>query len=623
MQALHIFNVLTGKANPVATPLPYSCRKKQKPRPLKAQRETATANIRPLLNTPSFTGGSTIEWPTPTWFRSTAQADVSVIVPLFKSDTVLEELIQSWDLNPGYKVEVIYVDDHCPNNSKDKVVECWAARKDELKSPVGRIYSNNSNYGFGASCNIGAWYATGKYIIVLNADTVVTSGWIHPIVRLFQREGVGIVGNLQLKQGGVWDGTIDSAGSEWVWGQKSFVHIGRHTYRGKELVHPFLPEEAPPDVLTVDERDMVTGCCMAFERQTFLDFGGFDNNYRVGYWEDSDICMRYKEKGYKVMFQPNSKIYHKLGHSNSAAHPHHHHNRIYFQNKWVSSGRIDPLVKPKRPGAAPEIRSIIVQRQAARGDVLVAAAVVPALKKRYGSECDVIFSTRCPEVLEKNPYITRTANSSSLSERQANLAYNLDMAYEVRPNVNILEAYADYVGVKVDECEFFMHTEEIEVPEEYAVVHAGRTAWAGRDWSPNKFGAISRRLSDRGIKVVCVGSDADHHIVCDLDLRGKTRMGQLAHVIKHAKLFIGIDSFPMHVAQVFSTPGVAFFGSIDGKTRIYRDNMTAATAQIGCLGCHHRKPPPSVVTNVCDNDSLDCINRLSVDEFWHIVEGKL
>ena len=613
MSASDILSIMKGKKSAMS-PLVH-----HKTRPHKTIREINTTDLKMLLDTPTYVGRPTVEWPTPEWFRSSEDVDVTVVVPLYNSVHVVDDLIQSWDLdNSGLKVEMVFVDDHCPKDSKSKVVQSWEYRKSQLRHPVGRIYYNQVNQGFGSSCNVGVWNGRGKYAIILNSDTKVTKDWIKPIIRLL-RDNVGIVGNMQIKDGGVWDGTIDSAGSEWNWQHKNFLHVGRHILNGQPLVKPINLKDAPPDLHQVNEREMVTGCCMGFERQMFLDLGGFDPNFRIGYWEDSDLCLRFRERGYKVLFQPNSKIYHKLGHTKSGEHKFHNHNQQYFFNKWVNSGRIDPLVKAKRDRKV-QVRSILIQRQAARGDVLLAAAVAPALIKKY--DCDIVFNTRCREVLEGNPYIAHIVDNKSVSERQCQVILNLDMAYESRPNTNILEAYADAVGVKVEDCELFLKTEPIDVPDDYVVIHAGKTMWAGRDWSQMKFGIIANRLMQY-TKVVCVGGENDGKVGCDLDLRGKTNIAQLSHVIKNSKAFIGIDSFPLHVAQAFNVPGVVFFGSISPKTRIYRDNITPVSALVACLGCHHKRQPPCIVTNSCENDTFDCINKLSADEFWNTISVKL
>jgi GT2 family glycosyltransferase len=601
--------------------------KNKRTRPPKGQRSAQVVNPKLLLNTPNFSGKFCIEYPTPIWFKSVDKVDVSIIVPLYKSEEVVKGLIQSWNIiNDGLNVEIIFVDDQCPRNSKDTVVKQWTLRKKELEESnikhVGKILYNTVNVGFGMTCNAGADVATGDYLIFLNADTLVTKNWIKPIIDLLKDKEVGIVGNLQIKKGGPWDGTIDSAGSEWSWTGMSFLHIGRHTYNYKGLTQPFNLNVAPKSLFKVAEREMVTGCCIGIRRELFKTIGGFNPNYRIGYWEDSDLCLTVREKGYKIMFQPDSKIYHLLGHTQSGAHKFQDYNRNFFFNKWVNTGRIDSLIVAKRENA-PKINTILLNRRESNGDVLLAAALAPALKKKYPN-CSIYFSTKCKEVLEGNPFIDRIIEDKDVTERLFQVYYNLDMTYENRPFSHMLEAYADTVGVKMEDCQLFLKTTKVKhLPEKYVVVHAGSTGWTGRNWKPDRFDDIAHKLKSEGHFVVCVGR-GDHLVPCDLDLRNKTTIAELSHVIKNTYLFVGIDSFPMHVAQTFNIPSICFFGSIDPKLRLTSKNITAITASnLECLGCHHRKPAPSVVTNTCETVTLDCIDKVTVEMMWKAIKDKL
>lgn len=596
-------------------------------KPVKAKMAITNNSLQSLIDLPSTSGDVSSDFPVPDWFLFQGKADVSVIVPLYKSNKVVNDLIASWDVyNDGLKVEMIFVDDQCPNDSKTAVIKSWELRKNEITQGVGRIIINGSNQGFGGACNAGAFKATGDYIIYLNADTRVTNGWIKPIIDLFNSDSkIGIIGNLQIKEGGVWNNTIDSAGSEWIWRKDGFIHIGRHCYHYQDLPRPFTYTESPSDILQVAEREMVTGCCLAIRTTLNQYIGGFNPCYRIGYWEDSELCMAVKEKGYKIMYQPKSIIFHKLSHANMGCHPYHIANKVYFFNKWVKSGRIDALVHEPRPDALPEIKQILLQRKEATGDVLVATAVVPALKKKYPG-CQITFNTRSTNVLLNNPNIDSVVNEGEFSERQFQLVYNLDMAYERRPYTNILQSYADVVGVPVSNCKTFVAQETIADfnLSQYVVFHAGKTLWAGRDWTQDKMIELALQLMANGENVVLVGKSNDYHIPSSYDLRGQTNIQQLAFLIANAKLFIGIDSFPMHVAQSVNTPGVCFFGSIDPHTRIYNNCIIPVTAKnVDCLGCHHRRQSPCVVTNFCENNTFDCIKKCSVDDMWNVVTQQL
>jgi GT2 family glycosyltransferase len=310
-------------------------------RPAKVVRKVKPAAI---TNLPK----STIH-PTSEWFTTTEPVDVSIVVPLYRSNEVILRQIRSWDLeDDGLKKEIIYVDDTCPNHSYRVIEPEWLKRKGELKAPVGKIIKNTTNGGFACACNVGANHSNGKYVIFLNADCEVTTNWIKPMIDLMESDSeIGIVGNMQLK-----NGKIDSAGSQWSWKKSSFQHIGRHIYHGKEI-NQFRLEDAPVDLTKYPiEREMVTGCCIAMPKKLIVDLEGFDINYRIGYWEDSDLNMRVRAAGYKVYYQPKSKIYHSLGHAKVGGHGFKDHNRKLFRKRWIDTGRLDGLVALSRPGGS-------------------------------------------------------------------------------------------------------------------------------------------------------------------------------------------------------------------------------------------------------------------------------
>lgn len=566
------------------------------------------------------------EWPTPAWFRTKEPVDVSVIVPLYKSDSVVQDLIRTWPLKTDkYSVEIIFVDDQCPKKSKDMVLKTWIHRKSELKGPIGKIIYNSTNQGYGQACNAGAAVASGKYLIFLNADTKVTPGWVDPMIDLFEDPTIGLVGNMHLKEGGPHNGTIDSAGSEWKWNDMSFVHIGRHCYHKQEIAGPYKPENAPQDLLEVSEREMVTGCCFAMPSSLFQYIGGFNPNYRIGYWEDSEICLNVRELGYKIMFQPKSVIYHKLGHTSSGGHRYFGHNKLYFMNKWIKSHRLDNLLLTEaRSKNQDPVNRILIRRSNAHGDALVAAGVCAALRKKHPN-AHIMFCTLFPEVICQNPNIDEFIDVRKIHQTEFDVFYNLDFCYEWRPRINILTAYAEAVGVRKEDCKVCMVPQPVKsLPDNFIVIHAGRTDWVGRDWPHENFVELANRLMDAGETVVAVGKYSEGQIPCHLDLRSKTSIAETAFVMSKAKAFIGIDSLPMHIAQAFDVPGISFFGCVWPESRIYSDKMRGINAKdLSCLGCHHRKPAPSTVTKTCETGTLDCIKGVSVNDMWYKVQDLL
>lgn len=548
----------------------------------------------------------------PTW-----RPEVSIIVPLYKSYDFVQDQIRHWT-SEGISHEIIYVDDLCPQRSKSAVYRTWNSRADKHDFVV-KIVLSKENRGFGGACNLGAHHASGKYLVFLNADTTTTPGWLKPLITPLYQSDIGMVGNVQIKDSGEHHGTIDGAGSVWCWEKLCFEHLGRHIQNGKPLIRPYKMLKATSDVLEDGEREMVTGCCFSIRTDLFKELGGFNHNYRRGYWEDSELNMCVRERGLKVHFTSKSIIYHKLSHSQIADHEWQAQNRRYFINKWIESGRLDKLVAQKRPVRPLKISNILIIRDSANGDVLMGSAVAAGLKKKYPGST-IHMMTNCPDIVRNNVFIDEVVDWATHEKNIYHYIVDLNGAYERRPLTNILDAYADEAGVSPEDCELYLHTEPVEVPQQpYVVLHCGATNWVGRHLKPEILSQIASRLLKAGIQVVCVGAGGDQVVEpCNLDLVGQTSINEMAYVIQKAIGFVGIDSMPMHVTQAVNTPGVVFFGSINPKTRLIRSNLVPATVKnLPCLGCHHKKLPPSVVTNVCDTGTLDCESKMTTDDIWN------
>lgn len=282
----------------------------------------------------------------PNQFSNNKEKEVSIIVPIYKSQDVIGDLIASIaNTKNEVQTEIIFSDDACPNKTKEKIVPICMQYNDLLfpKYEI-KIICSERNRGYAGNCNLGAKHSNSKNLIFLNADTKVTDHWIKPMIEHLTNKEVGMVGNLQLRWGGRFDGAIDSAGSEWSHVHRSFLHIGGKIYNGRILAQPYYPQNAPADMLKLNERQMVTGCCFAIRKEVFFNIGMYDEKYLIGYCEDADMCMTLKDHGYKIMFEPASVIYHKKHHSKALNHPHMKNNKTYFYEKWIKSEKINRLL---------------------------------------------------------------------------------------------------------------------------------------------------------------------------------------------------------------------------------------------------------------------------------------
>jgi GT2 family glycosyltransferase len=454
---------------------------------------------------------------TPEWFNTSKTVDVSIVVPCYKSHVVLDQLIKSFPIQNEISWEIIFVDDACPFRTHKFILGYWEKRKPFLINGVGKILVNKTNKGYGQSCNLGAKHASGKYIIFLNADTVVTSKWIEPIIKLLENTSIGIVGNLQIKDSGKRN-LIDSCGSEWCSRTQSFVHIGRNIYKRKYISSPYTLENAPKDILAIAEREMVTGCCFGIRKELFEYIGGFNPNYHIGYWEDADICLTVRELGYKVYFTPESKIFHKVSHTKSGGHAYCLHNRNYFHNKWIRSQRLNKLLIPPQNQNNLVINKILLNCTSGKDAVLAATGIVAPLADKY-KKAEIVFCTEENEIAVLNRNIKCAAKFKDEILKQYDITYNLDMAHEYRPNTNIDKVYQELVGVNYSS--FDLKAKEVSIPEQYIV-------------------------SDNNI-------DLSNEEITKIHLENYLQeMDKLVFVIKNALFVVSNDFFIIQIAQILN-----------------------------------------------------------------------
>jgi ADP-heptose:LPS heptosyltransferase len=209
---------------------------------------------------------------------------------------------------------------------------------------------------------------------------------------------------------------------------------------------------------------------------------------------------------------------------------------------------------------------IVVRRWAARGDVLL---ITPILRQLYKENplSKIYVETAFPETFAGNPYVTQAAG---MIPRTFDARFiNLDMSYEKRVGRHILDCYAEDADVTLTDraTEVYFSDQDraqaaalLKEPGNWAALHLGPTTWPGKNWAIENWRIVSDELRERGFKVVLVGHNETTMVRCDRDLRGQTSFGTLAAVLDRCKLFIGLDSFPLHVAQAVGCPTIGLFG---------------------------------------------------------------
>ena len=188
---------------------------------------------------------------------------------------------------PNY--DVIVVD----NGSTDG--SCEILKKNY---PYVKLIENEKNLGVATGYNFGIYQARGEYILLLNNDTVVDGDLLKELVTVLESNPeIGIVGPTMYYYDDpkrIWVG--GGGGIYWNKGKTSLL-------RTNEIDNGEFDE--------ITEVDYIAGCALLTKRELFEEIGYMDTKY-FAYWEETDWCVRACKAGYKVLYVPKAKIWHKI-----------------------------------------------------------------------------------------------------------------------------------------------------------------------------------------------------------------------------------------------------------------------------------------------------------------------
>ncbi len=202
--------------------------------------------------------------------------------------------------------EIIVVDNASSDNSLE-MLESKFPDDSRLK-----VIHNSENLGFSAACNVGTKTARGDYLLYLNPDCLLQNGTVIKLLEGFDAgDRVGMVGGRLTNP----DGTEQAGGRRAIptpW--RSFVRafgLSSFSHRWPRLFYDFhLHKEPLPDYPVSVEA--ISGACMMISRVAIEDVGYWDEGYFL-HCEDLDLCMRFRQRGWEILFVPGASIVHYLG----------------------------------------------------------------------------------------------------------------------------------------------------------------------------------------------------------------------------------------------------------------------------------------------------------------------
>lgn len=237
-----------------------------------------------------------------------AKYDLSIIIVNYNGTSVLPRCIAAiQDSGTELDIETIIVD----NGSTDGSTDLPCCREEGT-----RLMLLCENLGFGKANNVGAEVAQGRYYLLLNSDCFIEPGLLEALTGcLDSHKRAAVVGPRLLNADGTLQPSCHNFPSPltflleqanlWKPLQRLMPRIGRFLF----IASPHTRHA---------EVDWLLGACMLVRPAAFRQVGGFDPGFFF-YWEEADLCMRLRKRGWRVRFEPAARAMHLGGGSTTGS----------------------------------------------------------------------------------------------------------------------------------------------------------------------------------------------------------------------------------------------------------------------------------------------------------------
>jgi len=220
---------------------------------------------------------------------------IAVVILNWNGKTFLEKFLPNVVECSADVAEVIVADNASTDDSVDFLKQHF---------PTIRLIQNAENGGFSKGYNDALKQIDADYFVLLNSDIEVTKNWIQPVIDLMESDSKIAVCQPKIRS------YHEREKFEYAGGAGGFIDkFGYPFCRGRIFDTTEIDTGQYDDVCEIF---WATGAAMFVKASIYKEFGGLDEDF-FAHMEEIDFCWRVKNAGYKVMYCPDSTVFHVGG----------------------------------------------------------------------------------------------------------------------------------------------------------------------------------------------------------------------------------------------------------------------------------------------------------------------
>ena len=233
---------------------------------------------------------------------------LSVVIPAFNEWAYTEKCISSLfndQHRPFY--EMIVIDNHSTDSTHEALKKLVEQVNQTPQGDHLQIITNPENHCVAHAWNQGLSASTGEYVAILNNDIIVPDGWMDGVLFSMKQFQLSLaspfpVEGMEFSKFSAWAGAFQTRNRNQIW------------------------------------KNTASFCAFVLHRSLYEKIGGFDENFRIGGYEDTDYLYKLRKNGLSHATVGASVVYHfgsqTMGQFKKRGDLHVSHNRTYFIKKW-------------------------------------------------------------------------------------------------------------------------------------------------------------------------------------------------------------------------------------------------------------------------------------------------